>query len=185
MTPCTPSSEHQEPGPQRATTPGLPAKSFREAHSFQHLAECDFNKHIAEMFVSGCHFRLQVAKTDPAPIYRSCIWLCSRRLLLLRFLASSQLSFSLKGSDFGIRKSERISDHIKGSLPQPPTSLSPPLVLCAAGEHRHALTPRCAPRLFLILMTMLMETDQPHYGSKYKRNSPAVLGLRKHSIIWV
>lgn len=32
---------------------------------------------------------------------------------------------------------------------------------------------------------MLMETDQLHYGSKYKQNSPDVLGVRKHSIIWV
>lgn len=68
------------------------------------------------MFVSGCHFRLQVAKTDLASIYRFRIWLCSRRLLLLRSLAGSQLSFSFKGSDFGTRKSKRISDHIKGHL---------------------------------------------------------------------
>ena len=68
------------------------------------------------MFVSGCHFRLQVAKTDPVPIYRYCIWLCSGRFLLLHSLAGSQLSFSLKGSDFGIRKSESISDRIKGSF---------------------------------------------------------------------
>lgn len=69
---------------------------FRSRSLFPGPAEEDSNKHIAEMFVSGCHFRLQVAKTDPAPIYRRCIWLCSRRLLLLRFLASSQLSLSLR-----------------------------------------------------------------------------------------
>lgn len=130
------------------------------------------------MFVSGCHFRLQVAKTDPAPIYRYCIWLCSGRLLLLRSLAASQLSFSLKGSDFGIRKSERISDHIRGSLPHPPHLSLSPLMLYTAGGHRRGLAPPCVPRL-LIIMTMLMETDQPHYGSKYKQSSPAVLGLRE------
>ena len=119
------------------------------------------------MFVSGCHFRLQVAKTDPAPIYRYCIWLCSGRLLLLRSLAGSQLSFSLRGSHFGIRKSERISDHLKGSHPTPHPSL-PSLTLYTAGGCQRGLAPPSAPRL-LIIMTMLMETDQPHYGSKYKQ----------------
>ena len=134
------------------------------------------------MFVSGCHFRLQVAKTDPAPIYRYCIWLCSGRLLLLHSLAGSQLSFSLKGSDFGIRKSEGISDHIKGSL-----SLPLPLPTVHPGRWTPAWTGSslCLQRLLIIMMTMLMETDQLHYGSKYKQNSPDVLGGRKHSIIWV
>ena len=127
------------------------------------------------MFVSGCHFRLQVAKTDPVPIYRYCIWLCSGRFLLLRCLASSQLSFSLKGSDFGIRKSERISDHIKGSL-----SLLLSLH-CGSTLQVDASVDWLLPfaqRLLIIMMTMLMETDQPHCGSKHKQNSPDGPGLK-------
>lgn len=76
------------------------SESLQRSSLFPALVEYNPNKHIAEMFASGCHFRLQVAKTDFAPIYRYCIWLCSGRLLLLRSLAGSQLSFSLKGSGF-------------------------------------------------------------------------------------
>lgn len=90
------------------------------------LAAHGSNKHLAEMFASGCHVRLQVAKTDSAPIYRYRGWLCSGRLSLLRSLAASQLSCSPKGSDSGIRESERTRDRSQGSLSFPHPVFPPP-----------------------------------------------------------
>lgn len=56
--------------------------TLQRSSLFLALAEYDSSKHIAEMFASRCHFRLQVAKTDSAPIYRSCVWLCSWEALI-------------------------------------------------------------------------------------------------------
>lgn len=50
-------------------------------------------------------------------------------------------------------------------------SLSP-LWLYTAGGRQRGLAPPFCQRLLIIMMTMLMETDQPHYGSKYKQNKP-------------
>lgn len=89
-----------EDGRVGAESSSLWSESLQRSSLFPALVEYNPDKHIAEMFASRSHFRLQVAKTDFAPIYRYCIWLCAGRLLLLHSLASSQMSFSLKGSDF-------------------------------------------------------------------------------------
>lgn len=86
------------------------------------LARARYNssKHIAEMFASRCRFRLQVAKPDSAPIYRSCVWLCSWEALITMLTGRLPAEPFPQGIRFWNQK-VRIGDHIQGS-PQPISS---------------------------------------------------------------
>lgn len=72
------------------------------------------------MFASRCRFRLQVAKPDSAPIYRSCVWLCSWEALITMLTGRLPAEPFPQGIRFWNQK-VRIGDHIQGS-PQPISS---------------------------------------------------------------